>query len=75
VGALTWPRLHGGSDVAVVALSTIAPHPVEVPGPIDAQNELAASAPPSEEGVISPSSSAPAVPDSSVIVRRGGDVG
>ena len=69
----------GGSDVAVVTQSTVAPHPeqldgapsgpFEVPGSIDAQNELAASAPPSEEGVfvISPSSSAPAVPDSSVL--------
>lgn len=66
----------GGSDMAVVAQSTVAPHPeqldgapsgpFEVPESIDGQNELAASAPPSEEGV-SPSSSAPAVPDSSVI--------
>ena len=41
----------------------------EIPGPIVGQNELTASAPPSEEGpyVISPSSSAPAMPDSSVI--------
>ncbi len=69
----------GGSDMAVVTQLTVAPHPeqlegapsapFEVPGSIDAQNELAPSAPPSEEGVfvISPSSSAPAVPDSSVL--------
>ncbi|KAF8267094.1 hypothetical protein EI94DRAFT_1771950 [Lactarius quietus] len=67
----------GGSDNAVVAQLTVAPHPeqldasgpFEVPGPIDAQTELAASAPTSDEGVfvISPSSSAPAVPDSSVL--------
>ncbi|KAI9433300.1 hypothetical protein H4582DRAFT_1988316 [Lactarius indigo] len=67
----------GGTDMAVVTQSTVAPHPeqldgapsgpFEVPVSIDAQNELAASAPPSEEGVISPSSSAPAVPDSSVL--------
>lgn len=67
----------GGTDMAVVTQLTVAPHPeqldgapsgpFEVPGSIDAQNELAASAPPSEEGVISPSSSAPAVPDSSVL--------
>ena len=69
----------GGSDMAVVTQLTVAPHPeqldgappgpFEVPGSVDAQNELAASAPPSDEGVsvISPSSSAPAVPDSSVL--------
>lgn len=70
----------GGSDMAVVTQLTVAPHPeqldggapsgpFEVPGSLDAQNELAASAPPSDEGafVISPSSSAPAVPDSSVL--------
>jgi 20S proteasome subunit alpha 6 len=69
----------GGSDMAVIAQSTVAPHPeqldgapsgpFEVPESVDAQSELAASAPPSEEGVfvVSPSSSAPAVPDSSVV--------
>ena len=70
----------GGSDMAVVTQLTVVPHPeqldgapsgpFEVPGSIiDAQNELAASAPQSDEGVsvISPSSSAPAVPDSSVL--------
>jgi 20S proteasome subunit alpha 6 len=44
--------------------------PFEIPGPNEAaQNELATMAPPTEEGplVVSPSSSAPAVPDSSVI--------
>ena len=64
----------GGSDMAVVTQLTVAPHPEQLdggapPGPfesVDAQNELAASAPPSDEGV-SPSSSAPAVPDSSVL--------
>ena len=71
----------GGSDMAAVTQLTVAPHPeqlddsgapsgpFEVPGSLDAQNELAASAPPSDEGafVISPSSSAPAIPDSSVL--------
>ncbi|KAH8996970.1 hypothetical protein EDB86DRAFT_2803849 [Lactarius hatsudake] len=68
---------HSGEGGDYAAELTVAPHPeqldgapsgpFEVPGSIDAQNELAASAPPSEEGVISPSSSAPAVPDSSVL--------
>ena len=69
----------GGSDVAVAEQLAVSPHPeqvddalsgaFEIPGPIVGQNELTASAPPSEEGpfVISPSSSAPAMPDSSVI--------
>jgi 20S proteasome subunit alpha 6 len=69
----------GGSDVAVAEQLAVSPHPEqldgalsgpsEISGPIDAQNELAASAPPCEDGpfVVSPSSSAPAVPDSSVI--------
>ena len=69
----------GGSDMAVVTQLTVAPHPeqldgapsdpFEIPGSIDAQNELAPSVPPLEEGVfvISPSSSVPAVPDSSVL--------
>ena len=69
----------GGSDVAVAEQLAVSPHPeqvddalsgaFEIPGPIMGQNELIASAPPSEEGpfVVSPSSSAPAMPDSSVI--------
>lgn len=69
----------GGSDVAVAEQLAVSPHPeqvddalsgvFEIPGPIVGQNELAVSAPPSEEGpfVVSPSSSAPAMPDSSVI--------
>ena len=69
----------GGSDVAVAEQLAVSPHPeqlddassgpFETPGPSVGQNELTASAPPSEEGpfVISPSSSAPAIPDSSVI--------
>ncbi len=69
----------GGSDVAVAEQLAVSPHPeqvddalsgtFEIPGPIVGQNEQTASAPPSEEGpfVISPSSSAPAMPDSSVI--------
>jgi len=69
----------GGSDAAVVEQLAIAPSPeqlddvlsgpFEIPGPIEMQNALASSAPPSEEGplVVSPSSSAPAIPDSSVI--------
>ena len=69
----------GSSDVAVAEQLAVSPHPeqvddvlsgpFEIPGPIVGQNELTASAPPSEEGpfVISPSSSAPAMPDSSVI--------
>jgi 20S proteasome subunit alpha 6 len=68
-----------GSDMTVAEHLAVAPHPeqvdgassgpFEISGPIDARNELAVSAPPSEEGafVISPSSSAPAVPDSSVL--------
>jgi len=68
----------GGSDVAVAEQLAVSPHPeqvddalsgaFEIPCPIVGQNELAASLP-SEEGpfVISPSSSAPAIPDSSVI--------
>jgi 20S proteasome subunit alpha 6 len=69
----------GSSDVAVAEQLAVSPHPeqvddalsgaFEIPGLIVGQNELTASAPPSEEGpfVISPSSSAPAMPDSSVI--------
>jgi 20S proteasome subunit alpha 6 len=69
----------GGSDVAVAEQLAVSPHPeqvddalsgaFEIRSPIVGQNELTASAPPSEEGpfVISPSSSAPAMPDSSVI--------
>jgi 20S proteasome subunit alpha 6 len=69
----------GGSDVAVAEQLAVSPHPeqvddalsgaFEIPSPIVGQNELAASAPLSEEGpfVVSPSSSAPAIPDSSVI--------
>jgi 20S proteasome subunit alpha 6 len=69
----------GSSDVAVAEQLAVSPHPeqvddalsgtFEIPGPVVGQNELTASAPPSEEGpfVISPSSSAPAIPDSSVI--------
>lgn len=66
-----------GSDMTVVGHQAVAPHPEQVdgalsgpvPGPVDANDELAASAPPSEEGafVVSPSSSAPAVPISSVL--------
>jgi 20S proteasome subunit alpha 6 len=73
------PDTSGGSDVAVAEQLAVSPHPeqvddallgpFEIPGPIVGQNELTASAPPSEEGpfVISPSSSAPAMPDSSVV--------
>ena len=69
----------GASDVAVAGQLTVSPHPeqvdgplsgpFEISGPIVGQNELTVSAPPSEEGpfVVSPSSSAPAMPDSSVI--------
>jgi len=69
----------GGSDVAVAEQLAVSPHPeqvddalsgtFEIPGPIVGQNELTTSGPPSEEGpfVVSPSSSAPAMPDSSVI--------
>jgi 20S proteasome subunit alpha 6 len=69
----------GGSDVAVAEQLAVSPHPeqvdgplsgpFEIPGPTVGQNELTVSAPPSEEGpfVVSPSSSAPAMPDSSVI--------
>ncbi len=69
----------GGSDVAVAEQLAVSPHPeqvddalsgtFEISGPIVGQNELTASAPPSEEGlfVVSPSSSAPLMPDSSVI--------
>ena len=68
-----------GSDVAVAEQLAIAPDSeqldgalsgaLEISGSNEAQNEPVAEAPPSEEGpfVISPSSSAPAVPDSSVI--------
>ena len=71
--------LDTSSDVAVAEQLAVSPHPeqvdvalsgaFEIPGPIVGQNELTASAPPSEEGpfVVSPSSSAPAMPDSSVI--------
>ena len=61
-----------GSDMAVVTQLTVAPHPeqldggsapsgpFEVPGSLDARNELAALDPPSDEGafIISPSPSA-----------------
>ena len=69
----------GGSDVAVAEQLAVSPHPeqvddplsgpFEIPGPNVGQNELTVSVPPSEEGpfVVSPSSSAPAMPDSSVI--------
>jgi 20S proteasome subunit alpha 6 len=69
----------GDSDVAVAEQLAVSPHPEQVdgassgpfetPDPVVGQNELTASVPPSEEGpfVISPSSSAPAIPDSSVI--------
>ena len=71
--------MSSGSDLAVAGQLVVAPHPeqadgvlsgpFEVPGSVDGQNELAAIAPPSEEGafVVSPSSSVPAVPDSSVL--------
>ncbi len=72
--------LSGSSAEAVAEQLTVAPHPeqlnggalsgpFDIPGPNVVQNELASSAPPTEEGpfVVSPSSSAPAVPDSSVI--------
>jgi 20S proteasome subunit alpha 6 len=71
--------MSGGSEVAVAEQLAVSPHPeqvddalsgaFEIPGPIVGQNELTVSAPPSEEGpfVVSPSSSAPAIPDSSVI--------
>ena len=71
--------MSGGSEVAVAEQLAVSPHPeqvddalsgaFEIPGPVVGQNELTASAPPSEDGpfVVSPSSSAPAIPDSSVI--------
>ena len=72
--------MSGSSGAAVAEQLTVVSQPeqqdgavsgpFEIPGPNDAaQNELATMAPPTEEGplVVSPSSSAPAVPDSSVI--------
>jgi 20S proteasome subunit alpha 6 len=71
--------MSGSPGVAVAEQLAVAPHPeqldgalsgsFETPGPIESQNDLATSVPPAEEGplVVSPSSSAPAIPDSSVI--------
>jgi len=71
--------MSGSPGVAVAEQLAVAPHPeqpggalsgtFETPGPIESQNMLATSVPPAEEGplVVSPSSSAPAIPDSSVI--------
>jgi 20S proteasome subunit alpha 6 len=72
--------MSGSSGAAVSEQLTLASHseqqdsavsgPFEIPSPNEAaQNGLATSAPPTEEGPlgVSPSSTAPAVPDSSVI--------
>ena len=71
--------MSGSPGVAAAEQLAVAPHPeqldgalsgsFETPGPIESQNDLATSVPPAEEGplVVSPSSSAPAIPDSSVI--------
>jgi len=73
------PDMSGSPGVTVAEQLAVGPHleqpdgalsgPLETPGPIESQNELATSVPPAEEGplVVSPSSSAPAIPDSSVI--------
>ena len=72
-------RHDGSPGVAVAEQLAVAPHPeqldgalsdpFETPDPIESQDDLATSVPPAEEGplVVSPSSSAPANPDSSVI--------